>query len=188
MENLQVGSAVLQKTALDPYHSLMAYPFDGRPTVVLVVVHENRVLFVKPTKGDRWVLPQGGINRSDFTLMGAGLREGFQELGMQHELVLPTNRKVLGACMNPMSPERNLDFTHKQLFFMLMPVRHREWVKLNLENSKYTWVGSWPQLWSLWGDAAQTMSVKLQATREALVKVFDAKLLSWRPEEVPALA
>ncbi len=192
MENLQIGSAVLQKTALDPFHSIMAYPFVDRPTIVIVVVCDNKVLFVKPAKGDRWILPQGGISRSDFTLMGAALREGHQELGMQKELVLPTRRIVLGECLNPIPSERGLGYTHKQLFFMLLPVRHRDWVKLNDENTRYDWVASRGHLMALWGKAAESMSVKLQATCEALRNVASVGLLSWasniHEETAPALA
>ena len=170
---------VLQRTVLDPFHSIAAYPVKGRPTIVLLIVHNDHVLFVRAANGCTWMLPQGGIEHHDGTLLGAAIREGFEELGLKEQYMLRFNQTVLGECVNPIASERCVEYVNKHLFFILLPVKNHHWVTLNYENIEYAWVSSYGQLLSMRSALQKVMTVKFQATCEAIDEVFRRGLLSW---------
>lgn len=170
---------VLQETKLNPFHSLVGYTFKGRPTIVPLIVCNDAVLFVRPLKDDRWILPQGGIEARDGTLMAAALRESSEELGLQESLLVRSDHHVLGECVNPVPPERGCANGYKHLFYMFMPVRRLNWVVLNHENSAYEWVHSGEQFASKVTPYVHDRTIKLRATCEAIDKVRVAGFLSW---------
>lgn len=194
MKNAGSALQVLTEATIDRHHSIMAHQFAGRPTIVLLVICDrSQILLTQPrndTHQRTWIPPQGDIRRGDRTLYGALLREGMEEIGLSEKEIMKKKMPVLGECLNPMPPERGLEYTHKQLFFIPVSVFRKDWVSLNEENIAHKWVTSPEHLLEVMAPVANERSVKFRATCEAINRAFKEKLLEWsfKPQHVPKYA
>lgn len=181
---------ILQPTKINPFQSIVSFHqfFTGRPTIVPIIVCDNKVLIVKSSRHSHWSLPQGGIKISDGTLMYAALREGSEELGLNEKHLLLPKRQMIGEYPNPMPKNRNLGYECKHMFLIALPVNRQDWVKLNEENQEFSWVHSFDEFISMISGEAEERWVKFQATCEAIGEVCKTGLLSWQVEPQRELA
>ncbi len=186
----QAEQNVLKGTNLDPFHSITTFfnQFKGRPTIVPILVCQGQLLIVKSTKSGSWGFPQGGIKTSDGTLMFAALREAREELGLSENLLNISKRKLLGEYVNPVPRDRNLGYDSKHMVLAVLPVLRLDFVKLNDENCEFAWVRSGEEMIEKIGESINARKVKLQATVEAVNKLWEENFLPWSCERQKAFS
>ncbi len=168
---------------IDSFTRLREYVFKGRPTIVVVLVHNGSVLFVQSAQSNDWILPQGGIQEGDSYLRDAALRVGREDLALS-EVCLSTRGKIayLYDCVNPIPLERNAGCSQKHLIFASVPVWRENWVHCSAAYKKHTWIHSFEEVLALMGDRAEERSEKFLGTCTAINRLHEEGMLTWQCE------
>lgn len=176
-------SALQAPARINSYTPLREYVFKGRPTIVLVIVHGERVLFVQSAQSGDWILPQGSIQKGDSYLRDAVLRVGMEDLDLT-DVSLSARGKIahLYDCVNPIPLDRDAGCSHKHLVFASVPVCRKDWVKLTGTYKKSAWAHSFGEILALMGDRAEERSVKFLGTCTAINRLWEEGVLTWRCE------
>jgi len=164
-------------------HAICQEEFAGRrPTAVLLVIQDDGVLLVQPTKDPyrhTWVPPQGGITWMD-GLIQAVVREAGEELRIPEEHIIKKKMCVLGEYLNPIPKERG-KIKNKLLVFIAVPIWGENRILLNEENRKSVWVRSSGHLETVMANAREG---KRTATRAAINEAYKRGLLTWSCDQV----
>jgi 8-oxo-dGTP pyrophosphatase MutT (NUDIX family) len=180
-----VQEIAIQETLFQAPNIDMFRPLENesqyRPTVGLAITCFNRLLIVQTIKGENWILPQGGIKRTESPLTAA-IREGNEEVGLKEMYFSFANghaRSILGQCMHHVPEERRVTGNCKKITFFSIPVKNPYWVTLGEENKDYAWVDSPDTLIEKIGQKANEHRKKFQITCDVVRILCQKGLLTW---------